>query len=150
MKRGRDESDPFKEHHLTRLAFLWVRKVDPLIRKCVNKDIVKKIFGYLKIDLRYNGFQLHCSAGAMNTIWFWRGSGCIDYRPCVGCLTPIGRPDDESSCNLICEHCCIHLAHLHRQCCGVWSNSLDSKCFEPFRKIYVLPTQEHFDLIWRS
>ncbi len=152
-KRVRDEDeserDPFKVHHLSCLTWLWVRKVDPLIRKCVNKDIAKKIVGYLKVDLRdgIGQLKLYNSIGTQN-IWYWmhkkqyrmkeprrEPSG---FRPCVGCLRPILQHLIDSMYVLSCSKC-TNQDHLHRACCRPWTYSIDSKCFEPFRSIYDLP-----------
>lgn len=143
-KRVRDEDelerDPFKVHHLSCLTWLWVRKVDPLIRKCVNKDIAKKIVGYLKVDLRdgIGQLKLNNSIGARN-IWYWThkkqyrlGGAAICFRPCVGCLRPTSR-------RLLSCSKCSNQDELHDVCCQPWLYSIDSKCFEPFRSIYDLP-----------
>ena len=137
MKRGRDEMDLFKSHHLMCLTWLWVVKVDPMIKRCVNKDIVKKITGYLKLDLQnsINGLQLHL----LDDIWFWKSKHRHEYyRPCVGCLKPIEwlRLTDA---DLSCGDCTRVCTDDHTRCCKIWTHSIVSKCFEPFRKIYILP-----------
>ena len=134
--------DPFKLYRLSCLAWLWVVKVDPSIRKCINKDIAKKIVGYLKVDLRdgIGELQLVNAVG----LWFWRHNTNDDdtaenrFRPCVGCLKPISTYLEHEKRDLSCLKC-VHLKHLHTFCCKKWNHSLESQCFNPFKRIYELP-----------
>ncbi len=151
MKRGREESsnDPFVAHHLACLTWLWVVKMDPHIRRCVNKDIVKKIVGYLKVNLRdgFGEFYLLKSVSDTfwfsDTIWFWRNTATsmYDARPCVGCLRPIPRYGNDD-CKISCDKCKPPLND-HASCCKIWGNSLESQCFEQFRRFYDLPDSDH-------
>ena len=144
MKRGRDEMDLLKSHHLMCLTWLWVVKVDPLIGRCVNKDIAKKIVGYLRTDLRdgINGLYLHSSFYGDTTIWYWshiNNKRNSYHRPCVGCLNPI-KWTGMCRSDLRCDDCAPLINECeHNQCCDRWGHSIVSKCFEPFRKIYILP-----------
>ncbi len=130
-------------HYRLCITFLCIVKHVPIMRKCLPKDIVKKILGYIKVDLRGNlqttkGEWLHLKCSASNNFWFWCIRDCV-YRPCVGCLNPTCAIEPGSmSFELTCPKCII-VPTAHDVCCGYYLNSISSACFEKFRSIYELP-----------
>jgi len=136
--------DPWLFRHKVCIAWLWCVKTDPLIRKCVNKDIAKKIVALIKVNLIdgiwFKGelYKLQGEVWRDEHYWYWKKhlSHC---RPCVVCLRPTEDRHQGGSQEFTCEK---HASNIIGQCkiCEEYGHSMASVCFESFRDRYELPT----------
>jgi hypothetical protein len=148
-KRARDANDldPYKTQHLACLTFLWIRSIDTDIRKCVDKNIAKKICYMINVVLtgsmimaNEDQVKLVCySEPAL--IWFWRDDLRVNHRPCMGCLRPIISRKNRYCNPLVCYHCQASKGEEHTGCCGQWVHSISAQCFDKFRNRFDLPKE---------
>jgi hypothetical protein len=136
--------DPYKTQHLACLTFLWMRKIDGNIQKCVDKNIAKKICSMIKVvltELLVNDKYVELQMLGSNPIWTWTfqignnhsSSSC--FRPCVCCLRPVTNKDDVR-CALTCDR---HSSEDHTKCCEIWSYSMSTQCINKFRDRFDFP-----------
>ncbi len=133
------------------LTWLWMRKTNDTIRRCVNHDIARKICDMIKVVLTGKVFTdtgdivcLVMSEKDGNVFWYWktvetshhRYCTSLHYRPCVQCLRPVSRRSSVDF-ELYCNRHPVEVGH--EQCCAQFAHSMAKACFNRFRDRYALP-----------
>ncbi len=89
-KRVKLSIDPYKFQYNTCFAFLCVVYRVPQMRKCLNKDILKKICGLVEIDLsekmEIDNHMYYLEH--FGEFIFWHHPEELAKRPCHVCLRP--------------------------------------------------------------
>lgn len=87
-------------------TFLLICKTDPVMRKCINKDIQKLICSMILIDY---GECFHPMKMIKNGKMFWKGPDGKYINPCPHCLAPcievedVNFDEDRFACHISCE-----------------------------------------------
>lgn len=92
---GTEIDQVFKDCHMTKLVWLWIAKIDPMLKRCVGRDVARKIAKMLKIDLSgnnnllFNGKPVTLGQHDVSLNWFYLDEDCARISVCRHCLRPL-------------------------------------------------------------
>jgi hypothetical protein len=112
-----------------------------LIKRCVNRDVARKIVGYIKVDLTHGILYENTVMGLVNNknICYWHKvnhtASLYAARPCVFCLRPTGIVSTTCSSDPAPLRClvCVKKNRVvcgHSDCCIPWFHSIETQCLK--------------------
>jgi len=137
-------------HKRSIVTWLCVVKFEPLVHKCVNKDVARLIAGMVKMSLvgevTFPEFGTMELKDHVTSSMFWNWSN--RFRPCHGCLFPILPilSQYQAFTPLFCIKCKkLDTSFSTCHCLGHYGFSMSDACFNKFRTRYELPQRTKFN-----